>query len=266
MFLEYLQYIYDFYRFVIKKGEVMKKSRLILFLFLIIGSQVNFTSEVERAMTWSKLVDSEEKKEVLLKAIAQTQKMKKDITFDVLGYFQRMFLSKIRLEKPEKQAMIKKDFEKIIYDKSRLMVVAEEGLKYIIDKTISKSEPTDIQEGYMAQIRRSLMAWYGYEVTEEQKKARQHIDSLTIQKKVIQDWYDLIILDDTLEASEKNILKERYKAVLARIDNEIDQQQVIITGRWNLLKKAAVAIGAAAAATVTGLLFTYSSWFGAESR
>src|SRR5438132_8677242 len=166
MFLEYLQYIYDFYRFVIKKGEVMKKSRLILFLFLIIGSQVNFTSEVERAMTWSKLVDSEEKKEVLLKAIAQTQKMKKDITFDVLGYFQRMFLSKIRLEKPEKQAMIKKDFEKIIYDKSRLMVVAEEGLKYIIDKTISKSEPTDIQEGYMAQIRRSLMAWYGYEVTE----------------------------------------------------------------------------------------------------
>jgi hypothetical protein len=83
---------------------------------------------------------------------------------------------------------------------------------------------------------------------------------------VVQDDSDLINLDFSIEATQRNALKERYKTVMNRIDNEINQQQAAITNRWSLFKKAAVAISAAAAATVTGLLFTYSSWFSTQSK
>ena len=109
------------------------------------------------------------------------------------------------------------------------------------------------------------MAWSGYEVTDEQKKARRDLDILVRQKDIVKDIQDLVRLDPKFSSDEKDLLKKTYQEVIERIDNEISQQQISINDKWSLLKKAAIAIGAAAAATVAGLLFS-NRWYGAESK
>ena len=159
--------------------------------------------------------------------------------------------------------------EDILYEHSGIMASVQQDLKQNLHAIIAENGNEQIkenmpQEGYLARMRRSLMAWYGYEVTSEQKKFRQELDILIQQKEILQHDYDLIVLEE-ITPEQKEKLKARYANVIARIDNEIYQKRIAIGSRWSLLKKAIVAGMVASAATVAGLLFT-NKWWGVENK
>lgn len=238
----------------------MKNISLMTCLFLIISASINFASQVERARNLirqkkniitgntTKTVEflDANQRIILTDAVNEANKKISDARL-AMGNAQSQFLA---------GEITADEFDEIIYEQSANIVSEEESLKNSIDEIAFGRNIAQVSKDYWSYMRRSFMAWSGYEVTEEQKKARQDFDILLQQKKIVQDESDLVGLDNTLEATQKNILKERYKAVMNRIDNEISQQQVAITSKWSLFKKAAIAIGAAAAATVAGLLFS----------
>jgi len=169
-----------------------------------------------------------------------------------------------------KKQISAQECEDILYEHSGIMASVQKDLKQSLHSIIAESGNEQVQgnmpqEGYMTRIKRSLMAWYGYEVTPEQKKSRQELDILIQQKEIIQHDYELVVLEE-ITADQKEMLKARYANVIAKIDNEIYQKQVAIGSRWSLLKKAIVAGMVTSAATVAGLLFTNNWWGTVENK
>jgi hypothetical protein len=146
-----------------KKGEVMKKSRLMLFLFLVIGSQVIFASQVQRAqnlirqrkniVTGNKrrIVDflSDDQLMLLTQTVDEAKK-KIDDAHSVMSSAQAPFLA---------GDITADEFENRIYEQSAIIAFEEQNLKKIIDEEIYASNLSQAPQDYLSQLRRSFMAW-----------------------------------------------------------------------------------------------------------
>jgi len=150
-----------------------------------------------------------------------------------------------------------KEFKNTVYDASKIIAREEERINN--EDIPIKKQKNRSSDSYASSIKKAIMAWSGYEVTEEQKKVRQDFDILMRQRTTVEDAEGLVKLYEYREVEEK-VLNKQYDEIIARINKDIYQQQAAIGNRWSLLKTAVIAIGVAAAATVAGLLFTNKIW------
>lgn len=92
------------------------------------------------------------------------------------------------------------------------------------------------QDGYFGKLFSSLWRWYYGYTLEEENIVGDQINELMKQRKIIQDQYDLVMLDDDLNdlikfgspVREKDILAQQYKIVMAVLDKQIHDLQAKI--------------------------------------
>ena len=201
--------------------KIMIMLRLAIVFFLIVTlSQISFAKEIMMKKTFLSQQEEEQ-------FFADVEDLANDPALAIISA-ESQFLAK---------KMLPEQFDSIVMEQSNFIVDEEQP---------DNNQMYIPQESYFAKLLSPLSMWYYGYTKEEQQTVRQQINQLQKQRKVIQDQYDLVKLDDDLNEIvvigdkpylAKDILLKRYAVIIAKLDNEISQLQMRIGDVLSVLKK-----------------------------
>ena len=152
---------------------------------------------------------------------------------------------------------------KTIQEYNNIIIQVENELAALLNQSIEEVKASDAKAGYLSSIISGaqdlatraiapLKSGYGY-TAEQKEMARKVIDGLLEQQTQLTRDYELARVK--LNPGEKRVLKNRYEKIIAGLNDDIYQQQLITGDVMSTERKlfwAAVAAGAAIAGLAAG--------------